>query len=271
MRLAAIQMCSGTDISDNLRDAEGLIRDAAKAGAELIATPEMTHILQKRRASLMADIRYEADDRGVAHFAALAKELGLYLLIGSMAIKSSEDKALNRSFLFGPTGACLARYDKIHLFDVNVSESERWMESRVYDRGDKAVMANAGAATLGLSVCYDLRFAHLYRHYGARGAHILTVPAAFTRPTGEAHWEVLLRARAIETGSFVLAPAQVGTHADGRKTWGHSMIIDPWGNVLVACDGEKTGFIIADIDLSEVDDARARIPAWNHNPSFSCD
>ena len=269
MKIAAIQMRSGVDISANLDAAETLIRKAANEGARFIATPEMTHILQRSPNRLFASITDEQNDLGVTHFSALAKELGIDLLIGSLAIKTGEKRAANRSLLFGSDGAIKARYDKIHLFDVTVSPEETWKESNVYDRGDKTVLANIEGAKLGLSICYDLRFPALYRHYGQSGADIIAIPAAFTQPTGEAHWESLLRARAIETGSFVMAPAQGGPHPDGRTTYGHSMIIGPWGDIRAHLNHDEPGYICAEIDLDEVQDARRRIPAWNHNPDYS--
>lgn len=262
-------MRSGVDIDANLAAAEALIRAAANQGASFIATPEMTHILQRSSKKLFAAITDEANDSGVKRFAALAKELSIDLLIGSLAIKTGEKRAANRSYLFGPEGRIKARYDKIHLFDVTVSAAETWKESNVYDRGDKAVMADIDGGALGLSICYDLRFPPLYRHYGQSGADIIAVPAAFTRPTGEAHWAPLLRARAIETGSFIIAPAQGGLHADGRTTYGHSMIIGPWGDIRARLDNDEAGFICAEIDVADVQDARRRIPAWNHNPDYS--
>lgn len=269
MKIAAIQMRSGVDIEANLTAAENLIRAAAKDGASFIATPEMTHLLQRSPKALFAAIKYEANDLGVKHFGALAKELGIDILIGSLAIKTAENRAANRSFLFGKDGHLKARYDKIHLFDVKVSREETWKESKVYDRGHKAVMADIDGAKLGLSICYDLRFPLLYRHYGQSGADIIAVPAAFTKPTGEAHWGALLRARAIETGSFIIAPAQGGPHEDGRTTYGHSLIIGPWGDICAHLDSHQPGYICADIDLDDVQDARRRIPAWNHDPDFA--
>ena len=268
MKAACIQLRSGTDISANITAASNLIRKAASNSAEFIATPEMTHILQRSPKRLFAAIKSEAEDPGVKAFARLSAELGVHLLIGSMAIRTGDNRAANRSFLFGPDGEIKARYDKIHLFDVSVSRQETWKESHVYDRGSKAVIADIGAAKLGLSVCYDARFAHLYRHYGQQGADIIAVPAAFTRPTGEAHWHVLLRARAIETGSYILAPAQGGMHEDGRETYGHSVIINPWGEIVAELEHNEPGIIYAELDLNAVQEARRRIPAWNHNPQF---
>jgi predicted amidohydrolase len=269
MKIAVIQMRSGVDISANLDAAETLIRAAAKEGARFIATPEMTHIVQRSPKRLFASITEETDDLGVKHFGALAKELSIDLLIGSLAIKTGEARAANRSFLFDGSGQIKARYDKIHLFDVTVSRRETWKESNVYDRGDRAVVAEIEGARLGLSICYDLRFPALYRHYAQSGADILTVPAAFTKPTGEAHWESLLRARAIETGSFVIAPAQGGLHEDGRTTYGHSLIIGPWGDIKAQLKHDEPDFICVDIDLEDAADARRRIPAWDYNPDYS--
>ncbi len=268
MRVAAIQLRSGTDISANIETASELIRQAASDGARFIATPEMTHILQRSANQLFDAIKPESEDPGVKAFGALADELGIDLLIGSLAIQTGENRAANRSFLFGADGQIKARYDKIHLFDVTISETETWKESKVYDSGKKAVMADVDNARLGLSICYDLRFPHLYRHYAREGADILTVPAAFTKPTGEAHWHTLLRARAIETGSFVIAPAQGGDHEDGRSTYGRSLIINPWGEILAELDHDEPGVLVTDINLDAVEAARRKIPAWNHEPPF---
>jgi len=271
MRIGAVQMCSGINIEENIDAADDLIRRAVKDGAQFVATPEMTHILQKNPKHLFAQITSQDADKGVRHFSELAAELGIDLLIGSLAIKTGDNSAANRSLLFGPDGGLKAAYDKIHLFDVQVSKKETWKESRVYDAGQRAVIASIKGANLGLSICYDVRFASLYRHYGQNGADIIAVPAAFTRPTGAAHWETLLRARAIETGCFIIAPAQGGRHADGRATWGHSMIIDPWGEILASSPDDKPGFICADIDIKAVETIRGKIPAWNYETGWSGD
>lgn len=268
MRIAAIQMRSGVDIDANLKAAETLIRRAADQGASFIATPEMTHILQRSSKGLFEAIDEEANDRGVEYFSRLSKDLKIDLLIGSLAIKTAESRAVNRSYLFSSLGKVTARYDKIHLFDVTVSKEETWTESQIYDPGEKAVIASVNKTKLGLSICYDLRFPALYRHYAQSGADIITVPAAFTKPTGQAHWEVLLRARAIETGSFIIAPAQGGLHEDGRRTYGHSMIIGPWGDVRAHLSHDAPDILVADIDIKDVLDARRRLPAWNHNPVY---
>lgn len=269
MKVAVIQMRSGIDIDANLRAATDLITAAAADGATLIATPEMTHLLQRSPKKLFAHITHEDEDRGLAHFQALARSLGVNLLIGSLAIKVSEDRAANRSFVIGPDGTIMARYDKIHLFDVTLSRAETYKESHVYRRGDKAVTVKVDDALLGLSVCYDVRFPELYRDYAHAGAQIISVPAAFTRPTGQAHWATLLTSRAIETGSFILAPAQGGTHDDGRATWGRSMIIGPWGDVRAQIDNDEPGYVCATLDMDDVSLARRKVPAWQHRPDYT--
>ena len=269
MKLAAIQLRSGTDINANIQAASALIRRAAAQGASFIATPEMTNILQRSPKRLHAAIKPMEQAPEVAAFAALAKELGIDLLIGSMAFAAGEKRAVNRAVLFGSDGQMRVHYDKIHLFDVTISRAETWKESNVYDRGDKAVVADITGAKLGLSICYDLRFANLYKNYAGQGAQIIAAPAAFTVPTGQAHWEALLRARAIETGSFMVAPAQGGAHEDGRQTYGHSMIIGPWGDIRASLDHDNPDICMAEIDLADVMDARAKIPAWNYAPDFT--
>jgi predicted amidohydrolase len=266
---ALIQMRSGIDPAANLAMACDLIRQAAAQGATLIATPETTHLVQKDADQAFAVMRSQAEDPAIPAFSALAKELGITLLIGSLAIKLAERRAANRSFLFGPGGDLLATYDKAHMFDVGIGQGEVYRESANYRAGDRLIVADTGTARIGLSICYDVRFAYLYRRLAQAGAQILTVPAAFTRPTGRAHWEILLRARAIETGSWVIAPAQAGLHEDGRRTWGHSMIIDPWGAVIAQLDHEEPGILLAKLDLDKVADARSRIPALLHDRTLS--
>lgn len=261
MRVGVIQLCSGTDIAENIAVTSELIREAARNGATFIATPEMTHLLQKDRAALLNSLHSEDTDPALVEFGQLARNLKVHLLIGSVALLN-EDKASNRSFLINPKGEITARYDKINLFDAQVSETERYRESATYEAGQEPVIASIGAIKLGLSICYDLRFSGLYRFYAQAGAQILMVPAAFTVPSGLAHWDVLLRARAIETGSFVMAPAQGGKHNDGRSTFGHSKIINPWGEVIAELPHDKTGCVCADLDFNEVEVARNRIPAW---------
>jgi predicted amidohydrolase len=267
--VAIVQMRSGTDPAANLEMATGLIRDAAKTGAKLIATPETTLLVQKDASEAFKLLRSQDEEPAILAFADLAKELSIDLLIGSIAVKTSGRRAANRSFLFGPDGKLIASYDKAHMFDVGLGPGETYNESANYRPGSRVVTASAAGLKLGLSICYDLRFAYLYRRLAQAGAQVLMVPAAFTRPTGRAHWSVLLRARAIETGSYVVAPAQGGLHADGRRTWGHSMIIDPWGEVVAALDHDEPGILTATLDVRKVDQARRRIPALDHDCKLS--
>lgn len=268
MRAALIQMRSGPDMARNLKDAGQMIREAKAQGAEFVSTPEMTNILEPDRPRLKALARPEAEDESVAAFSGLAKELGLWLNIGSLALKGEGEKLLNRSLLFAPDGSLAARYDKIHLFDVDLPNGEQLRESHSYEGGSKAVMADTAIGPIGLTICYDMRFPHLYRALAQAGAKLFTIPSAFTVPTGQAHWHVLLRARAIEAGSFVLAAAQGGRHESGRETYGHSLIVSPWGEVL-AEGGTEPGIVLADIDLAAADLARARIPALANDSARS--
>ena len=222
-----------------------MIRAAAGAGAQLVMTPENTTLIEPNRARALAKTPPEEAHPGVPHFAALAKELGIWLLIGSMPVRADDKRIANRSFLFDPNGAMAARYDKIHMFDVDLPNGETYRESNGVRPGEQAVVASTPWGGLGLTICYDVRFGYLHRALAHAGAVMLTVPAAFTVPTGQAHWHVLLRARAIETGCYVFAPAQTGEHAEGRLTYGHSLIVSPWGEVL-ADAGEEPGFIIAE-------------------------
>lgn len=266
IRAALIQLRSGTDMARNLAEASALIREAAAQGADVVCTPEMTNILEPDRPRLRSLARPEAEDEGVAAFSALAAELGLWLNIGSLALKGTGEKLVNRSLLFASDGAIAARYDKIHLFDVDLPTGESLRESHAYEGGTAAVLVETPLAPIGLTICYDMRFPHLYRALAKAGARLFTVPSAFTVPTGQAHWHVLLRARAIETGSFVLAAAQGGRHDSGRETYGHSLIVAPWGEVLAEA-GTEPGIVIADLDLAQADLARARIPALVHDRS----
>lgn len=255
-------MCSGIDVADNIAAATELVRAAARDGAAFIATPEMTHLLQRDPIALRAHVRSMGEDLGVSAFSDLAAELSVHLLIGSLAILRGDGKIANRSLLFAPDGTLAAHYDKIHLFEAALSKSETYREADSYAAGMIPVTAAVGDLSVGLSICYDLRFPALYSGYARDEVDIITAPAAFTVATGKAHWETLLRARAIETGAHVIAPAQGGHHADGRKTWGRSMIISPWGEVLAKLQKNTPGFISADIDKAKVTQARARIPAW---------
>jgi len=246
-----------------------LVREAAASGAALIVTPECSNILQRDRTKLFAALTALEDDPVVNGLRALADELSVWLLIGSALVRREDGKAANRSILVSPDGAVTATYDKIHMFDVDLPTGERHRESSAYEPGERAVTAEAAGARLGLTICYDVRFPPLHAALARAGAEVLTVPAAFTRPTGEAHWEVLLRARAIETGSFVLAAAQGGTHEDGRATWGHSLAIGPWGEVLAKADHDEPGVIVADLDLAAVGKARSAIPALANARGFA--
>lgn len=271
LTVGLVQMTGGVDVARNIDTAVGLVREAAGRGAAFVLTPEMTGLVDRRRDRLLANTTTEADDPTLAALRAVAADLGVWLLIGSLALKASadrDDRLVNRSFLIGPDGAIAARYDKVHLFDVDLPDGESYRESSLYDGGARAVVAETPWGGVGLSVCYDLRFASLYRALALAGARLLTVPSAFTRTTGEAHWHVLLRARAIETGAFVLAPAQVGRHEDGRQTFGHALAVDPWGRVLVD-GGEAVGVHLAKLALDEVDRVRARIPSLDHGRSVT--
>jgi predicted amidohydrolase len=267
LQVACIQLCSSDDVAANVEAASALIRRAKKDGAGFIATPEMTSLMDIRQGALRAKTHAEADDQALAAFRALASELSLWLLIGSLPIRVGPDTCANRSFFISPTGAVAARYDKIHMFDVEVGDGQSYRESKKFASGDKAVLADLPEARLGLSICYDVRFPHLYRALAKAGAEIFLVPSAFTRVTGEAHWHILLRARAIENGAFVMAPAQGGRHVDGRETFGHSLIIGPWGEIL-AEGATEPAIVSATLDLSAVKDARRRIPALEHDRSF---
>jgi predicted amidohydrolase len=266
-RAGLIQMRSGRNPASNLDAALKLIGEAKQAGADYVQTPEMTNIMELSRDKLFAAIADEDQDSCLAAFREIARKLALYVHIGSLAIKVSSDKAANRSFLIDPKGGIVARYDKIHMFDVDLADGESYRESRNFRPGELAVVTDLPWGRFGLTVCYDLRFPALYRALAEAGATILTIPAAFTRQTGEAHWHVLMRARAIENGCFVLAAAQGGTHENGRDTFGHSLIIDPWGRIL-AEGGSEPGVIMAEFDPAVITAARARIPSLQHGRRF---
>jgi predicted amidohydrolase len=256
-------MRSGRDMARNLAEASALITEAAQRGAQLVLTPEMTNILEPDRARLQAIAQPENEDVTVRGLSALSRTLGIWLLAGSLALKGQSSKLLNRSLLFAPDGAVVARYDKIHLFDVDLPDGQRLRESEAYEGGHDVPVAETPWGGLGLTICYDVRFPQLYLALAQAGAAFLTVPSAFTRVTGEAHWHVLLRARAIETGSYILAPAQGGRHESGRETYGHSLIVSPWGEIVAEGD-EDPAIIMASIDASEVLRARKKIPAIFH-------
>lgn len=269
LRVAAVQMCSGTAPEKNAVAMANLVRDAAAKGATYVQTPEMTGALQRDRAALRASLRGEDDDVIVRTARDLAAELGIHLHIGSTAIGLDDGKIANRGFLFGPDGSKICHYDKIHMFDVDLDNGESWRESSAYTPGETAQVADLAFGQLGFAICYDVRFPELFRRQAVAGAQIMTVPAAFTRQTGEAHWEILLRARAIENGFFLIAAAQGGVHEDGRETFGHSMIIDPWGRVLAEAGPSGEAVITADIELSAVAAARGKIPNLKNARDFT--
>jgi len=260
VRVAALQMRSTMDVARNVADFEELVRAAAKDGAVYVQSPEMTGALVRDRATLKSLITSSDKDTLAGKAAALAAELGIHVHVGSTAIARDDGKVANRAFLFGPDGSLIANYDKIHMFDVDLDNGESWRESNTYEPGRETVVADLGFARLGMSVCYDLRFPQLFRAQALASAEILTVPAAFTRQTGEAHWHVLLRARAIENGAFVIAAAQGGRHEDGRETYGHSVVIAPWGEIVAEAPHDEPGIVSADIDIAKVAAARRKIP-----------
>ena len=273
MKIALLQLSVSDDPAENLPHTRAMLEGAAGAGAGFVLTPEVTNCLSSDRAQQRAVLRHEEEDPTLAALREDAARLKLWLLIGSLALKTDDEdgRFANRSFLIGPDGGIVARYDKINMFDVDVSEMEKYRESAGYRPGTRAVIAPTPFGTLGLSICYDIRFPQLYRRLSQAGAQILTVPAAFNDTTGKAHWQSLLRARAIENGAYILAPAQTGTHAahEGRprRTWGHSMVVAPWGEV-VADGGTDPGITYAEIDLAAVERARRRIPSLMHDRPF---
>jgi predicted amidohydrolase len=266
--VACVQTNASPDIDDNLRRTTPLVRAARAAGAALILLPENVAVLEPDNRRLLETAVPEADHPALAAFRDLARETAAWILIGSLAARLDDGRIANRSLLLDANGAVVARYDKIHLFDVDLGNGESYRESATMRPGDRAVVAETPWGGLGLSICYDLRFPHLYRALAKAGATFLAIPAAFTRTTGRAHWHVLQRARAIESGCFVFAPAQCGTHAQSRETFGHSLIVDPWGEIL-ADGGEEVGFVTAEIDTAAVAEARRRIPALDHDRAFA--
>lgn len=269
LRVGLIQTRTPASHAAALAHVTPLIRQAAADGASFIATPEGSNILQKDKAALLPQLALLEDDLVVQGLQALAAELSVTILIGSALVKRPDGKAANRAALITPQGQIAATYDKLHMFDVDLPTGETARESETYEPGEQAVAARAGELKLGLTICYDVRFPALYRALALAGAEVIVTPAAFTRPTGEAHWETLLRARAIETGSFVLAPAQGGFHEDGRGTWGRTLAIGPWGELLGKLDHDEPGVLIADLDLAAVAKARAAIPALPNARSFA--
>ena len=268
MKVALVQMRSSREPARNVKDAEALVREAAATGAAYVLTPEVSNIFEPDKARLRAVIRSEIDDPLVAKFSDLAKEFGIHLHAGSVAVEAADGRIANRSLLFGPDGKVMARYDKIHLFDIDLPNGESYRESATYAPGEEAVLVQLPHARFGLCICYDVRFPRLANAYATAGAEVLTYPAAFTVPTGEAHWHVLLRARAIETGSFVLSAAQGGEHDGGKATYGHSIAINPWGEVIAEA-GTDPCVITAEINPAEVALARQRIPALRNARDFT--
>jgi len=268
VRAAAIQMRSKGTIADNCADFERFVRQASTEGAEYVQTPEMTGILQKSRRDLFSQIKPQEDDILVQLASTISAELGIWLHIGSHAIKLGENKAANRGFVFDPAGKILTTYDKIHMFDVDLPNGESWRESNVYQPGEQARIADVSGTKLGISICYDIRFPNLYRQQALKGAEVLTAPSSFTRQTGRAHWHILMRSRAIENGAFMISAAQGGNHEDGRVTFGHSIIVDPWGEIIAEKCDEDPGVIFADIDMTDVVKARSRIPNLANTRDF---
>jgi predicted amidohydrolase len=268
-KVALIQNCAARDMAPSLAEAERLTRAAAKDGADLIMATEMVEMLEPDPALVLAKALPEDKDPGLALFRDLARETGKWIMPGSLLIREAgSDKVVNRAYMLDPKGGIVARYDKIHLFDVDLKGGETYRESDTVKGGTKAVLAPTPWGLLGMAICYDLRFAYLFRALAQGGASFLTIPAAFTHTTGKAHWHILVRARAIETGCFVFAPCQSGTHAEGRRTYGHSLIVDPWGEVL-ADGGDSEGFVSAVIDPAKVAEARRMIPALRHDRDFA--
>ncbi|MBX3568801.1 MAG: carbon-nitrogen hydrolase family protein [Rhizobiaceae bacterium] len=269
LKAAVVQMRSGIDPRRNAADLESLVAEAAAQGAAYVQTPEMTGALVRDEQARAAAFTTEENDVIVATASRLAFEHGIHLHIGSTAILRTDGKLANRAFLFGPDGSILASYDKIHMFDVDLDNGERWRESSAYEPGGQATVADLPFGRLGFAVCYDLRFPQLFRAEALAGAQVLSVPAAFTRQTGEAHWHVLLRARAIENGAFVIAAAQGGRHEDGRETYGHSLIVDPWGRVLAEVDNDAPGVAVAEIDTSLSEQTRRKVPNLKNSRDFA--
>ncbi len=268
LRVGLVQMCTSRDVARNVADASAFIRQAAAQGAQYIQTPEITTLMETERARLFAAVQPQDGNSAIAAFAGLARELKVWLHIGSMAVAVADARLANRSLLFTPEGEIAARFDKIHMFDVTLPGGETYRESKNYQPGSEAVLAPLPWGNLGMTVCYDLRFPHLYRALAKAGADFLAIPSSFTVKTGEAHWHTLMRARAIENGCFVLAAAQAGRHEAGRDTYGHSIVVSPWGEIL-ADGGVETGVVMADLKLGEIAEARQRIPSLQHDRDFT--
>jgi predicted amidohydrolase len=267
LKIGVVQVNAGTEIDANLQRAGELVREARAHGAALIALPENVSMMVQGRAKVLARVKPESEHPGVPFFQNLARETGAWLVTGTLGVLLEDGRVANRLFVVDPAGEVRGRYDKIHMFDVDLAGGESYRESATYKPGEKAVVVDTPWTRLGLSICYDVRFAYLYRALAKAGAGILFVPSAFTVPTGRAHWHVLLRARAIETGCYVVAPAQTGTHDEGRGTYGHALIVSPWGEII-ADAGEAPGVLVAEIDLAKVAEARRMVPALGHDRRF---
>jgi len=268
LKVACIQTNSKSDPNINIREVSSLIRAARSNGAELITTPEVVGMLEPNREKALNKAQPENYHGVLREFRALSRDLAIWLLIGSISIKLSNGKLANRSFLINPDGQIIARYTKIHMFDVEVNDGSIYRESATYQPGTSACLARTPWGLVGLTVCYDIRFPALYRDLAKAGAKIIFIPSAFTEVTGEAHWHILQRARAIENGCFIVSAAQTGMHEQNRKTFGHSIIVDPWGNILADAN-KDVGFITADLDLNLVDEVRKKIPSLTHDREYS--
>lgn len=268
LNVGLVQMCATERVSENIETATSLIKEARDKGAEIVMTPEMTGIFEQRKKLLFENTHTEETDPALRAFTALAKDLNVWLLIGSLALKVAGGKLVNRSFLISPKGI-EARYDKIHMFDADLPGGESTRESSTYQAGETPVVADTPFGKIGLSICYDLRFPYLYRRLAHMGARLIAVPSSFTKFTGKAHWHTLLRARAIETGCFVLAPAQAGRHTNGRETFGHTLVVDPWGVVLLDAGTVDEGAFVVTLDLTKIENARTMIPALKHDRRMS--
>ena len=266
--VACVQTTSLREVEGSMAHVGALIHEAALAGADFITTPECVSMMEPKRRLVLEKATDETSDTALQNFRDLAKETECWLLAGSLIIKVEDERCANRSFLISPDGTVVARYDKAHMFDVDIGEGESYKESHTYQPGTRAVVADLPWGKLGMTVCYDIRFPYLYRTLAHAGATLLTVPSAFTRPTGRAHWHTLLRTRAIETGCFVFAPAQCGEHPGGRTTYGHSLIISPWGEILAEA-GEEPGVVLANIDMTCITQARTKVPSLTHDRALT--
>lgn len=268
VRAACVQMTSGVEIAGNIEQSSALIRAAHADGARIIGIPEVANLCQMSRRRSLEAAQFEENEPALKAWRELAAELDIWLLAGSMVIKVADDRLVNRAYMIAPDGAIAAKYDKIHMFDVDLPNGESYRESDLFEPGDKAVLIDSPWGGIGVTICYDVRFPQLYRALAKAGANMIWTSAAFTRTSGKAHWHIMQRARAIETGAWILAPAQCGDHEDGRSTYGHALIVSPWGKV-VADAGEEPGYIIADLDLGRVAEARQSIPTLRHDRDFA--